>query len=293
MKKKSISIIGTGALGSVMARRFAAKQFTIKSLYSRSSHTARDIAEDIGVEQFGTFPSQKEELGEMIFITVPDRHIEETAERLAGTDQTFKGYVAAHCSGSKTSAALRPLQKRGAEVASFHPLQTFSTVSSPADFRDIFIDMEGDKKAVMQLKDLAKELECMPMEIEPHAKPWLHAAGVMASNYLVSLIEAAGEIAAAGGLDKAESQRALMPLVQKSVANIAKSDHLPDALSGPVARGDVSTVAGHLKLLEQHPQLASLYSKLGEVLIQLLEKEEQLSDQKIEELHDLIINDKF
>jgi predicted short-subunit dehydrogenase-like oxidoreductase (DUF2520 family) len=282
--KKGISIIGTGALGSVMARRFAERQFTVQSLYSRSGSTAHAVAEDIGVEQVGMFPSQKEELGEMIFITVPDRHIEETAERLAGIASGFEGCLIAHCSGSKPSAALRPLQEGGAEVASFHPLQTFSAVSSPADFRDIYIDMEGDEKAVALLKEFAKELDCTPMEIEPQAKPYLHAAGVAASNYLVALMEVAGQIAAAGGLDKAESRRALMPLVQKSVANVAKSDTLPDALSGPIARGDASIVADHLKLLEQHPQLSLLYGKLGEVLVQLLEREGGLSDQKIEEL---------
>ena len=288
MKKLSISFIGTGALGGVMARAAAMAGFPIKSVFNRSIAPARKLAGEIGAEQFGEFPRQIKSLGKLIFLTVPDRHIEGAAEKLAGVEKNFDDYFVAHCSGNKPSAVLHSLQKRGAAVAAFHPIQTFSPASTPADFRDIFIDIEGDNKSVDFFKNFAAELGCTPMEIAPEAKPYLHAAAVMASNYLVALLESAGQMAEMGGIDGKEARGALMPLVQKNVSNIARSDKLLDALSGPISRGDSDTVADHLKLLESNPPLATLYRKLGQVLIQSIRENGRLPKQKINELFEIL-----
>src|SRR5699024_5142469 len=126
------------------------------------------------------------------------------------------------------------------------------------------------------------------LEVTPNSKPYLHAASVMVSNYMIALMESAGQMAALGGLDKNEVQKALFPLMQKSVSNISRSDDLPEALSGPIARGDTVTVADHLELLKQDKQLSVLYKRLGDVLIQLLKKEGSLSDEKIRALTDIL-----
>lgn len=138
------------------------------------------------------------------------------------------------------------------------------------------------------LENIAEQFGARTWKITPDAKPYLHAAGVMASNNLVALLESATQIAEMGGLDKDEARRALLPLVQKSVTNISNSEKLPDALSGPVARGDSTTIAEHLKLLGQNEQLSILYKKLGEVLVRLLNEEGKLGAEKIRELTEVL-----
>jgi predicted short-subunit dehydrogenase-like oxidoreductase (DUF2520 family) len=288
MGQKSISIIGTGALGSVLARSFYELSWPVKSLYNRSFESVKNLAKETNVIETDIFPAEKRDLGRLIFLAVPDRAIEKTAEKLAALDDDFSEYIVVHCSGSKSSAILKPIQEKGAGTASFHPVQTFVSSSFPSDFQDIYIDIEGDNKAVELLKSIAEKFGSKTLPITPDAKPYLHAAGVMASNYVIALMEAASEIAAMGGLDKKEAQRALLPLMQKSVTNIADSDHLLGALSGPIARGDTSTVANHLKLLEQNPRLSSLYKKLGEGLTQLLKKNDGFSEQKLEEITEIL-----
>jgi predicted short-subunit dehydrogenase-like oxidoreductase (DUF2520 family) len=56
--------------------------------------------------------------------------------------------------------------------------------------------------------------------------------------------------------------------LQATAAAIA-SRPLPEALTGPVARGDVETVRRHLESLAAEPELQALYRALGAELLRL------------------------
>lgn len=284
MKKQSISIIGTGALGSMLAKALAVKKNPIKSLFNRSQHSVDRLTNQLQVEHSGTFPQKIEELGDIIFLTVPDRNIKEVVEKLAVLSDDFSGFVIVHTSGNYTSKLLSPVEEKGAATATFHPLQTFTAYSTPADFEQIYIDIEGDTRALELLKEIAAELHCNVLEIDPSAKPYLHAAAVMASNYMVALMESAGQIARMGGINKEEALRALMPLAQKSMENISGSTNLADALSGPIARGDAATVQVQLELLKQNPDLEILYKQLGKRLVEIKKSSENGSDEQLESI---------
>lgn len=269
MKKQSISIIGTGALGSVLAKALPSTKFPVKSLFNHSQHSVDRLTNQLQVEHSGTFPQKIEELGDIIFLTVPDRNIKEVAEKLAALSDDFSGFAVVHTSGNYTSKLLSPVEKKGAVTATFHPLQTFTRTSVPSDFEQIYIDVEGDARALALLKEIADELHCNVLEIDPSAKPYLHAAAVMASNYMVALMESAGQIARMGGINQEQALQALMPLAEKSMENISAGGNLTDALSGPIARGDVATVKEQLEILKQNPDLGILYKQLGKQLIEI------------------------
>lgn len=269
MEKQSISIIGTGALGSVLAKTLAEKKILIKSLYNRSQQRVEELEKLLKVEYSGTFPQKKEELGDIIFLSVSDRSIKKVAEKLAALSDDFSHHAVIHTSGNYTSKLLSSVEEKGAAIATFHPLQTFTKTSVPSDFEQIYIDVEGDARALALLQEIAEKLNCNILEIDPSAKPYLHAAAVMASNYMVALMESAGQIARMGGINKEKALRALMPLAQKSMENISAGDNPRDALSGPIARGDVATVKAQLELLNQNPDLEILYKQLGKRLVEL------------------------
>ncbi len=287
MKNRSISIIGTGALGSVLARAASDAGFPVYSLFNRTESIANKLAANLDVKRSGIFPKHPDDLGEVVILTVPDNQIKETASKVADIGSDFDGRYFIHCSGTLSSEILQPLKKKGASAASLHPLQTFTGLSGPADFNDIYIDMEGEEPVISFSKYFARKLGSRVIEIEPAAKPYLHAAAVTASNYLVALIESAGQIAGMGGLDKDEALRALMPLVEKSVENIRESDTLSAALSGPAARGDTSTISDHIELLEQNPRLAGLYKQMGNTLVALSESAGTISAEQSREMRTL------
>ena len=284
MKRNSISIIGTGALGSVLAKAVYNAGYQVSGVFNRTKEKAKKTAYSIGMEEYSNFPQKKYELGDLTFLTLPDRHIARNAARLAALYNNFSDYTFAHCSGNKSSGILKPLKDKGASVASFHPLQTFTAQSVASDFEGIYIDMEGDNKAIATLENIATAIGAQPMLISAEAKPYLHAAAVMASNNLVGLVEAATQIAALGGIEKNDAQNALMPLIKQTVENIISSDDIGQALSGPVARGDTPTVREHMQLLEQNPQLNVLYQQLGNILAEIAEKQGRINPQQHDEI---------
>lgn len=285
--KNSVSIIGIGALGQALARALHKQGYAIKSLYNRTSEKAERLGSQLEVGITGTFPASADELGEILFLSVSDGAITETADRLAALPGDFSGQIVAHCSGAETSALLAPLQNEGAKAASFHPLQTFNTGSDPQVFRDIYISLEGQEEAVDRLDQLATDLGGHPLHLTAQAKSYLHASAVMASNYLIALLQLAGDIAELGDIDHHDARKALQPLVMMTAQHSAAAD-LSDVLSGPVARGDVETIEKHLKLLEQNEQLTSLYKRLGLVTMELANNNGEFSDETVRRLRLLL-----
>src|SRR5699024_1014118 len=94
-----------------------------------------------------------------------------------------------HCSGNESANILEPLQKKGAYIASMHPLQTFNQDSGAEAFSDIYFSLQGDSELLSTLRKVAEKLGANTIKINSRQKAHLHAAAVMASNYLMTLID--------------------------------------------------------------------------------------------------------
>ena len=103
-----------------------------------------------------------------------------------------------------------------------------------------------------------------PFEIEDPGRAAYHAAASIASNFLVTLEDAAERVAAGAGLDPADARELLAPLVRSTVENWAARG--PErALTGPIARGDEATVANQrAAVAEAAPELLALFDELVE-----------------------------
>jgi predicted short-subunit dehydrogenase-like oxidoreductase (DUF2520 family) len=108
--------------------------------------------------------------------------------------------------------------------------------------------------------DLAEALGMRPFEVPAEARAAYHAAASMASNFLVALEASATRLLADAGID--DARELLAPLVLRTAANWAEAGEA--ALTGPIARGDEATVAGHLEAIEAtSPELLALYEALA------------------------------
>jgi predicted short-subunit dehydrogenase-like oxidoreductase (DUF2520 family) len=87
----------------------------------------------------------------------------------------------------------------------------------------------------------------MPILISKDQRSAYHAAAVMACGLLAGLTGLAAEVwASSGGINRADAVKSLAPLV-KTTANSIAEKGLPEALTGPYVRGDVTTVARHIE----------------------------------------------
>ncbi|MHB8690751.1 MAG: DUF2520 domain-containing protein [Solirubrobacteraceae bacterium] len=183
-----------------------------------------------------------------MLLCVPDGEIAAAASLIT------PGPLVGHCSGA---TGLDPLA--GHEAFSVHPLMTVTRDGAPFAGAGAAID-GSTPRALRAAASLAQALQMRPVQVAPEDRAAYHAAASIASNLLITLEAAAERLAATAGVEKA----LLVPLVRQTVDNWAALDSA-DALTGPIARGDMATVAAQRDAVaERMPELLELFDTLCE-----------------------------
>lgn len=132
---------------------------------------------------------------------------------------------------------------------SLHPLQTFTGAETPDVFHGIGAAVAGrTDDALAVAEQLARALGARPFTVDDRAS--YHAAASFASNFVLTVLDAAEQLAAAAGIPSDDARELLAPLVRQTVENW-KSLGAEDALTGPIARGDGETVARQRSAAEE------------------------------------------
>jgi len=271
-----ITIIGAGAVGCALALSLHKKQYFIRSVFSKSGTSARLLGKKVGAAQSGTFSSQSRGNG-IFFIAVPDDEIKNVVHRLLHRQNDFYGSIVFHTSGALSSEVFLPLKKRGASVGSFHPLQTFpkSKIRS-VNLRDIFVAVEGDRKAVAVGKRIARRIGAHPFVLSSRQKVLYHIAAVFGSNYFVTLLSVVEELGLRIGVSQRKIVAMIEPLILQSLKNV-RTWSASSALTGPIARGDIRTVGKHRSVLktEKLNHISELYAALAKATTRLASKKKK------------------
>ncbi|MDE2429169.1 MAG: DUF2520 domain-containing protein [Burkholderiales bacterium] len=239
---KRISIIGAGKVGKVLGKTFSQHQvFLLQQILNRSIASAQGAVDFIGAAQAITTLDQMQ-AADVYMLTVSDDQIADVCTQLAGQGLLTPDSIVFHCSGAKASTELAAALELGAAVASVHPVCSFADVDSVvANFSGTVCSVEGDGRA---LQILIPALECIGarvVQISAETKLLYHAGSVLASNYLVSLLDTALRAYQAAGIPADVAQAMAAPLARQSLENVF-SLGAAKALTGPIARGDMRTV---------------------------------------------------
>ncbi|MSQ42011.1 MAG: DUF2520 domain-containing protein [Dehalococcoidia bacterium] len=265
MSKGEIGIIGAGRLGASLAAAIAARGYRLTAIASRSEVSARALAAQLGDGALVLNARALVAACELVFLTVPDGELEGLASSLPWR----AGRAVVHCSGALGLDVLAPAVARGAVAGCLHPLQTFPTRSGDATrFHGITCGVEAPEPLGARLEAIARALGAEPVRLEGVDRALYHAAAVFASNYVVALAAAAARGWALAGLPPDRARVALATLTANAARDVGERE-LRDALTGPIARGDVGTVARHLDALAREPGLRELYRRLGRELLAL------------------------
>jgi predicted short-subunit dehydrogenase-like oxidoreductase (DUF2520 family) len=182
---------------------------------------------------------------ELVLLCVPDHVIAEVA---AGVRI---GPWVAHVSGATHLSALGPHERR----FSVHPLQTLTRQRGPEQLDGAWaaISAETDD-GIEHARWLAETLGLRAFEVADADRTLYHAAAVIGGNFLVTLHDVAVRLLA----DVGAPSEAIVPLMARTIEN--RFD-----LTGPIARGDWTTVEAHLAALEERaPDLVPLYRALAD-----------------------------
>lgn len=180
---------------------------------------------------------------ELVVLAVPDSAIGEVAASVA------IGPWVAHVSGATTLRALDPHERR----FSVHPLQTLTRERGPEQLDGAWAAISGETDdALARARWLAETLGLRPFEVADADRTLYHAAAVIGGNFLVTLHRVATRLLEEAGAPP----EAIVPLMARTIENGFD-------LTGPIARGDWSTVEAHLAVLgERDPDLVPLYRAL-------------------------------
>lgn len=283
MRKPRITIVGAGNLGSALALAlseagYSISEIVVRGVSSRKRRVAK-LAKTVGTRLAAA--EEVEPTSEVTWLAVSDGAIRQSAGELARRG-AWKGRIALHSSGALSSDELASLRRRGASVASAHPMMTF-VGASKADFDGIAWTLEGDARAVRAANKIIRDLGGVPFQIEKRNKARYHAFGAFLSPLLVVQLSAAATLAQAAGIPRKELTRFMQPIVRRTLENIYARAGEPGgmgrAFSGPLVRGDVKTIELHLKALRKVPQVRKLYIALLAAALQSdlpIQRREQL-----------------
>jgi len=200
----TIAIVGAGRLGGVLARAVRAAGFVVLGPLRRD-----DRVPDVDIA----------------LLCVPDSAV--AAAAFAVRPHTR---LVAHVSGAT------PLSDVD---FSLHPLQTFTGNESPDVFRGVGVAVDGRTPDALEVAEqLARALGANPFRVDDAHRASYHAAASFASNFVLTVLDAAEELANEAGVERAH----LVPLVRQTVENWAASGAAA-VLTGPIVRGDEETVA--------------------------------------------------
>jgi predicted short-subunit dehydrogenase-like oxidoreductase (DUF2520 family) len=266
-----IAIVGAGVLGTSLGIVLERADHEIVAICSRTLKSARAAASRIGkkVPVIGD-PGLAAMGADVVVLAVPDRAIPSVAIQVAAGGALKRGAAVAHLSGALPAGVLAGVRAGGGWTASMHPLQSFADVETAVtSLPGSFWFLEGDAEGVDLLRSLVLSIEGRPVPLSSSAKALYHAAACAASNYVVTLVDYAAGLLGKAGVPTEAALPALLPLVAGTVRNL-EAVGLPEALTGPIARGDVGTVRGHLAALKRTPgDTVRLYAALARKTVEV------------------------
>ena len=240
-----VGVVGAGRVGTALAAALRRSGHRIVAVSAVSAASLRRVDERLP----GTpvRPPQEVVAGcDLVLLTVPDDALPGLVSGLAATGAELAGRLVMHASGRHGLAVLEPATRLGALPLALHPVMTFT--GRPDDV-DRLAGVSFGVTTPDQLRPVAEvlvmEMGGEPVFIAEEDRGLYHAALAGAANHLVTQVVQAADLLSMAGVG--EPSRMLGPLLGAALDNALR---LGDAaLTGPVARGDAETIAGHLAAL--------------------------------------------
>ncbi|WAX55637.1 DUF2520 domain-containing protein [Jatrophihabitans cynanchi] len=255
-----VGVISAGRVGSVLGAALARAGHQVVAV-SAVSAASRDRAERLLPGAEVRAPDDVVAESDLVLLAVPDDELRPLVAGLAETGAWRPGQLVAHTSGALGIGALDPAAARGVLPLALHPVMTF--VGRPEDIDRLdgaLFGVTADDELRPVAESLVLEMGGEPVWVPETARGLYHAALSIGSNHLVTIVADALGLLGDAGVET--PSRLLAPLVSASLDNALR---LGDgALTGPVSRGDVATVATHLRTLaERAPQVLPAYRAMA------------------------------
>ncbi|WP_363318730.1 DUF2520 domain-containing protein [Clostridium sp.] len=251
--------IGAGKVGFSLGKYLKENNIDVSGYYSKSQHSSKEAAIFTNTRQYNNLEDLIKN-SDAIFITTPDNQIADVWSEIKRLP--IKEKLICHCSGSISSEVFSNINNHGAYGYSIHPMFAISDkYNSYKNLSQAFITIEGHEKHIKYLKRLFLHLGNDVTIINKENKILYHASSVTVSNLVLGLINNGINYLEECGFTQEMAIKALYPLIENNLRNV-KERGAVNSLTGPIERGDLSTVINHLNVIpEEDKELYRLLSK--------------------------------
>ena len=240
MTRSPMGVIGAGRVGAVLASRLRTAGYPIAGVSGGSQASRlriRTLLPDVEVMT----PNEVAAASDVLILAVPDDRLIRVAEELASSGAIRPGQHVLHTSGRHGLDALASLTRLGARPIAFHPAMTFT--GTPVDLdRTCVFGLTAAPADHALADELVAALGGTPMWVAETDRALYHAALVHGANHLATLVAQSMDLLRVAGA--ADPAAVLRPLLDASLDNVLTFGDA--ALTGPVVRGDVTTIRAHV-----------------------------------------------
>jgi predicted short-subunit dehydrogenase-like oxidoreductase (DUF2520 family) len=263
-------IVGAGPVATALAGALRLGGVPVLGLWARRPAQARAAGSIAGVAAFSSAPPDILLETEVVILAVRDQVITEVAQMLLGTGLINKRHVLLHCAGAASARELLgPVAGQVAGIGTLHPLSAIADAKiSMRALKGTVFGVEGDDAGRATAAKLVAAINGVMLALDSSQMAAYHAAAALASNYIVAVIDAAAAVLAGAGVAQDRAAQALVPLAEGALRNIAARG-TTGGLTGPVRRGDLTTVSRHLDAVRDRPELAEIYRVLARRAVEI------------------------
>lgn len=240
-QKLTLSIAGSGNVGSFLATELFNAGFTIRQIYSRTLANAEMLALKVKAQAVDSSTLITDNI-DLLVIALPDNIIPIFCEELRKSKPASSLKIAS----TAGSVSLNEIKRYFDNCGVIYPLQSITKITRP-DVKSIPFCLEGTNELIKSLLvRIASAITDDIRDINSEQRLLIHLAAVFASNFTNHLIAIADDIISKGGIDR----NILWPLINETVSRLKNNNPL-DIQTGPAKRNDTETMAKHMELIRK------------------------------------------
>lgn len=284
-----LNIIGCGRAGGTVAA--ALVNAGLVEIGQVCNRTATSAGRAVGLLGSGEVVDDISRFGpaDAFMISTSDGGIEAAARALAKHGPEISGSIVFHLSGRFGPEILADLTSAGCLAVAVHPVRSMPTLSvDAAAFEGTVCVAEGEPTALLTLSRAFTAAGAEWREVSGLDRGLYHAALAIISNVTKGVIWKAQNWLETAGLDAETAAMASHSLLHITTEDVFR-DGVRHTITGPVVRGDTSTVEAHLRALKRVADHdAEVYRVLARTVLELANERGDLEDSVLERFEILL-----
>ena len=286
---RRINIIGCGRAASSLAKLWIqADSVRIGGVLNRSRESTSKAVHSLGA---GTAVENLAEMSpaECWLIGSSDHQISGITHLLDASEHDLNGALVFHLAGRFGLSVLQPLKEQGALLAALHPVRSLThDWLSLDDFAGTACVAEGPPEALALLEPLVTSIGGIWLPVERIDRGLYHASVAIISNITKAVAWKAQKWQEGAGLPAATAATVTHQLLNSTMEDLFRSG-ARQSITGPVVRGDTSTVESHLEAVRSnYPADVDVYRVLARTVLELAQERGDLDKSTLKSFETLL-----